>query len=124
MGNKLPLTRPIYMAELGRRMGMPAREARRALRRLEHERRVRVLWKTRRTQRGRLWTTEAVLSKYFPQLIDRPKRLQQETRAFARSVTEKLEEIAAQLEQVKAANDEGLSEVRGEIARIKRGGHE
>jgi hypothetical protein len=120
---KLPLTRPIYMAELGRRMRCPTREAKRALRRIEHVKRVRLLFKSKRTQRGRLWTTEALIQLHCAQLIDRPKRISQEARAFTRSVTEKLTEIAEDLETVKAANDQGLSELRAEIERLKRSGH-
>ncbi len=121
--SKLPLTRPIYMAELGRRMGMPAREARRALRRIEHSRKAQLLFKTRRTQRGRLWTTEAVLRRYCPQLIDRPRKTEQETRQFVKSLVEKIDGLMQDLEHVKAANDQALSELRAEVDRLIRGGH-
>jgi hypothetical protein len=120
---KLPLTKPIYMAELGRRMGMPAREARRALRRIEHGRKVKLLFKTRRTQRSRLWTTEAILRRFCPEFIDRPKRIEQEARHFVRAMTEKIQELQEDLENLKAANDQGLSELRAEVERLKIKGH-
>jgi hypothetical protein len=120
---KLPLTRPIYMAELGRRMGMPAREARRALRRVEHSKKARILFKTRRTQRGRLWTTEAILRRYCPQFIDRPRKTEQETRVFVKSLTQKVDDLEDRYIRLKDWVDHELSELRAAVGEHVRRGH-
>jgi len=119
---KLPLTKPVYMAELGRRMGLPAREARRALRRIEYGRKVKLLFKSRRAKQGRLWTTEALLRVHCRELIDRPKRIEQEARAFARSLTEKIDDVREFAENWKSALEQEVSELRSALAKLQSKG--
>lgn len=119
---KLPLTRPIYMRELGRRMGLPTREARTVLRKLEHARKVRLLFDARTERQGRLWTTEALLQKYCSELIDRPRRALHEVKIFKTALTEKIEELKEELENVKTYSEQELSSVRARLNRLERGG--
>jgi chemotaxis response regulator CheB len=116
---KLPLTRPIYMAELGRRMGMPSREARRHLRKVEHARKVRLLFDSRTERQGRLWTTEALLLKHCPELIDRPRRALNEVRAYSSRLTEKVTSVEESVDRLEAELEQGLSEVRATLARLE-----
>jgi hypothetical protein len=116
---KLPLTRPIYMAELGRRMGLPTREARTVLRKLEHSRRVRLLFDARTERQGRLWTTEALLQKHCSELIDRPRRALHEAKVFKQALTEKIVELKEDLEGVKTYSEQELSSLRARVARLE-----
>lgn len=109
---KLPLTRPIYMRELGRRMGMTAREARTQLRKLERSRRVKLIFDSRTTMQGRLWTTEALLAKHCPELVDRPRRALGEVRTFVSRVSAKIEDLRKEIVRVEAKHDQELSELR------------
>lgn len=120
---KLPLTKPIYMAELGRRMGLPTREARRVLRRIEYARKVRLLFDSRTQRQGRLWTTEALLQKYCSELIDRPRRALHEAKIFKAALTEKIEELQENLESVKTYSEQELSELRARLLRVEQRGH-
>jgi len=117
---KLPLTRPVYMAELGRRMGMPTREARTVLRKLEHSRKVKLLFDARTERQGRLWTTEALLSKYCPELLDRPRRALHEAKVFKAALTEKIEELREDLSGLKSQSEQDLSELRARVLRLEQ----
>lgn len=117
---KLPLTRPVYMRELGQRMKLPTREARRALRRIEHAKKVRLLFTSRTNKRGRLWTTESLIHKHCRELVDRPQRALQEVRQFSARMSEKLERLKTDFEIMKAQVDHDLSEIRDAISRIER----
>jgi chromosome segregation ATPase len=123
MAGKLPLTKPIYMAELGRRMGLPTREARRALRRIEYSRKVRLLFDSRTERQGRLWTTESLLQKYCAELIDRPRRALHEAKVFKAALTEKIDDLKESLESVKTYSEQELSELRARLSRLERRGH-
>jgi hypothetical protein len=110
------------MAELGRRMGLSTREARRALRRLERSRQVRLLFDSRTERQGRLWTTDALLQKYCRELVDRPKRALQEARAFKRGLTEKIEDLSTDVDSLKAQTEQELSELRARLAKVESRG--
>lgn len=114
---KLPMTRPVYMAELGRRMGMTSREARTVLRKIEHARKVKLLFDSRTERQGRLWTTEALLAKHCPELFDRPKRALGEVRQFVRRVSEKIDELEKEVDSLKTQQEEELSLIRAELRR-------
>lgn len=123
MVSKLPLTKPVYMAEVGRRMGVSTREARRILRRIEWGRKVKIIFDSRKHQQGHLWTTEALLLKYCPELVDRPRRALGEVRQFSARVSEKVDDIKKTVDRLEDKLEQELSEVRGLIQRIKKQGH-
>lgn len=119
---KLPLTKPIYMAEVGKRMGLSTREARRVLRKIEWGRKVKIIFDSRKHQQGRLWTTEALLLKYCPELVDRPRRALGEVRQFSARVSEKIEDVTNRIERLEDSIEQGLSEVRAKLARLEKRG--
>jgi hypothetical protein len=119
---RLPLTKPIYMRELGKRMGLPSREARTVLRKLEHARGVRLLFSSRTERQGRLWTTEALIWKHCPELVDRSRRALGEVRSFTSRVSEKMRDLEQEMEKLEAKQEQELSELRASINRLKAGG--
>jgi hypothetical protein len=120
---KLPLTRPLYMAELGKRMGLPTREARRCLRRIEHSRKVKLLFKSTEGEKARFWTTESLLAKYYPELVDKPRRAAGEVRQFVKRVSEKFDEIEREMGKLKAQQEEEVGALRAQLRRHAAEGH-
>lgn len=120
MAAKRRLTRHIDMATLAARMGMPIRTARRMLLRAQTRAGQPIMFKTGDPVRAKWYTTEALLVRFAPELVDAEPEAIDAARELRAVVTARLKDLATRLDSLEAETRRSFRAVRREFDALSR----